>query len=293
MTAIHVATSATSAQAVHLGRELASSATATADPSSLLPIPQSAASAEGLSLLYMFESKDRAGDLERGKSDLASNTRSRADARKDLDKAIQAANDAAKDRGFWDDLGASLGKIAKVAAVVASVAAAVATAGAATPVAALAIVGACMSVAGFAQGELHVLEKLGVDPETAGWIGTGLSLGGAATSGGAAFCAAGTEGGSAVAEGVSRGATVVAGASTVAAGASKIESSHFKKEQDDSLADAALHEFAIHKQQQRMNFLLDNLRDSDQESGRMLDHIGKTISARNEAATSVAVHWRG
>lgn len=290
----------------------------------ILPPPTSGDGAsDAMSILYLVESKDRDLKLQGGKADVQSAQKSEHDALKALEKAINDANEAAQHHSFWDDFGSVFGKIAKVAAVVASVAAAFATAGAATPLAALAIAGAGLSVAGFVQGEFHVLEKLGVSPEAAGWIGTGLSLGGAAMSLGASAAASGasvaasgaaetgTQAGASasattgateaaetgarattdVAATVRGGATVVAGGATVTSGIARIESGHFKEKQDHALADASMDDATWRMLQRRVVALLDDLRESDQSSGRTLDRIGKTMTAKAETV-AMTVQWR-
>ncbi len=263
----------------------------------ILPPPTGGeGSIDALSILFLVESKDRDLNLQRGKGDVTSAQKSQHDALAELEKAISDANEAAKHHSFWDDFGGVFATVAKVAAVVASVAAAVATAGAATPLAALAIAGACLSTAGFIQGEFHVLEKLGVSPEAAGWIGTGMSLGaGALATSGTAAAGAAETGGSAtdgVAQVARGGATVVAGAATVTSGIAHIESGRFKAKQDHALADASMDDATWRMLQRRVAVLLDELRDSDQSSGRVLDRMGKTMIAKAETAT-MAVQWKG
>src|SRR5690349_16520186 len=70
---------------------------------------------------------------------------------------IAAAMKAARKGRFWKKLAKTCFKLAKYAAVAGSIALAVGTAGAATPVAILAISGAAMSTAAFAQSETNYL----------------------------------------------------------------------------------------------------------------------------------------
>jgi hypothetical protein len=177
---------------------------------SLLPDPGSGALAgtDPLSMLYLLESKDGKDREKAGVSRVRGLEAQRADALRKEQEAIRQQDEAAKNHGLFDQMGNVCGEVAKVAAVVGSVAAAVGTAGAATPLAAVAIGGAVLSTVGFADGELHVLQKLGIDEKTAGWVDMGLSMGGMAAGVGAGLAAGGAAASQAT-EVVSRTAAVV------------------------------------------------------------------------------------
>jgi hypothetical protein len=151
--------------------------------------------------------------------------------------------DVLNDPQFWKDLEVGAQEIGKWAAVVGSVALAGATFGAGSVVAALVVTGAVLSTAGAAQSSFHLLEKAGVDSTTAGWIGIGLSLGGAACSGAGGIVAAtrtAAASSSAVTSGLRAASTtteVGAGASTVVAGGAHIVVAGYDKQAKLAVAD--------------------------------------------------------
>jgi hypothetical protein len=159
---------------------------------SLMPDPDMTALAghDALSLMYFFEAKDQSLSVDGGTARIqglqAERNRSFVQER----QAIAKEDDAAKQGGFWGDMGHILGDVAKVAGIVAAVAVTVCTAGTAAPVAALAIAGILLSSASFVDGEFHVLQKLGVDPKAAGWVDTGMAVVGAVCSFGAGAASA-------------------------------------------------------------------------------------------------------
>lgn len=106
---------------------------------------------------------------------------------------IQESMKAQEKKGFWDSIVGALGKVAGYVGIAVAVAAAVATLGGATPLSALAIVGLSLSLLATVESKCQVLEKLGVDPKTAGWITLGLAIGGALCSFGATFMSSGVE----------------------------------------------------------------------------------------------------
>ena len=89
--------------------------------------------------------------------------------------ALMEAMKAKEHSSFWGKLGKICGTLGKIAAVVASVAVAVGTGGAGAPLV-LAVAGACLSAAALAQGEFHILQKLGVSDKVAGYIEIGMAV---------------------------------------------------------------------------------------------------------------------
>ena len=252
---------------------------ATASPapsSSLLPGPDPAAlqDADPMTMLYLLDSKDRKASDDGSVAKIKGlQTQREHDLAKEQD-AIRKQDEAAKNHGFLDQIAGACGEIAKVAGVVGSIAAAAATAGAASPLAAVAIAGAVLSTAGFADGELHVLQKLGIDDKTAGFIDLGLSLGGLASSAGAGLLAS-AETASSTARGVGYVASGVTGAALVAKGATEIESGQSLADLDRAEADQLAATAHSHALQRAVERIVDEVRDADEQSKQ----ISKTIVA--------------
>lgn len=256
-----------------------------ADPSLLpAPGPGALAGSDAMSMLYYFESKDGQDGVKTGEKRIQGLDVERKQA---LDKelqAIQKQDDAASHHDFWSDLGNVCGEVAKVASVVASIAAAVGTCGAATPLAALAIGGAILSTAAFTDGELHVLQKLGVDEKTAGLVDMGMSLAGAATSVGAGLAAGGTAASNAT-EMVGRTAAVAAGVATVGKGASEIEAGEALADEDRALAAQVAAQSQTGTLQRSVQHVIDEVKDSDHKSKQYLKTIADTQAVQMQTMT--------
>lgn len=256
------------------------------------PLPDALGSADPLSMLYLFESSDQQLGADEGTKKVAALQSERHQAIEQEQRAIQQAVDASKQHGFWDTLGSICGEVAKVAAVVASIAAAVGTLGAATPIAAVAIAGAVLSSASFADSELHVLHALGVDDQTTGWVDLGMSLGGAALSVGAGVAAAGR-----VASGlpsfIGRTGAVVAGAGEVGKGACGIAAGQAQADADRAEADRVA---ALAQEDQgaaRTRSAIVEAQTSDQQSQQIMETIANTKAVRNETSLGAAIAVRG
>lgn len=253
----------------------------------VLPLPAPGSLPDDpLSFLYLFESRDRQLGVEDGSKKLIALQGERhAELRKEQD-AIRQAVDAEQQHGFWDGLGDVFGQIAKVAAVVASVAAAVATAGAAAPLAAIAIGGAVLSSAALVDGELHVLQKLGVDAKTAGIVDMGMSIGGAVSSVGAGI-AAGARATSAATTVLERGGAVVAGLGQVGKGVSTIEAGCAQARDDQAAADQIASRGRSEHLQRMILLLLDSTRGSDEQSGAIEKTIVSAKTIQNDTMAGV------
>jgi hypothetical protein len=264
------------------------------EPPSLLtdPVPSALAGADPLSMLYLFESRDQQLGVDQGTKKIAALQTERHQALAQEQQAIQQAMDAQKSRSFWDDLGGICGEVAKVAAVVASVAAAVATLGAATPIAALAIAGAVLSSASFVDGECHVLRALGVDDKTAGWIDSGMAIGGSVLSVGAGMAAGGQAASSTLAT-VNRASAVVAGVGEIGRGASTIEAGEALARSDQAAADQIAAQARSDHAQRLMQIVIDDTQSSDQTSQRTMGTIANTRTIQNETALFAATAVRG
>lgn len=260
----------------------------------LMPEPGTAlgAPSDALSMLYLFESRDQGLGVEEGTSKIASLQTQRNEAFQKELQAIAQADEAAKHHSFWDDLGSAFGDIAKIAGVVASIAVAVCSFGAATPIAVLAVAGAVLSSASMADGEFHILQKLGVDPGVVGWIDTGMAAAGAICSMGAGMASAG-QGASSAVNMVSRVSSAAAGAATVVKGASDIEAGEAKGDEEQAEADEVVAQAQSDHDLRFMQIVIDELQSSDEESKQILTTIANTKTTLDQTATNAAISVRG
>lgn len=254
--------------------------TSGAQVASLLPTPSGDAQADAMSWMYLLTSKQQSLDVSNGRDNIRSMQDQRARAYKEEIEAIKQAIEAASHHSFWDSVASVALTVGKVAAVVGSIAVAVATGGAGA-VGVIAVVGAVLSTAGFAEGEAHVLEKLGVDEGTAAWIGIGLSVGGAACTGGAALAAnAGEIAGTAST--IGKVASATTGAAAVAGGAAKIEAGQYQGDQEDALADAAKAQLDQARMQRLLFMILDDLQASEASDDNTLGALRAAMSTKGE-----------
>lgn len=247
---------------------------------SLLPPPSGDPQTDAMSWLYVFISKQQSLDVNNGKHDIDSVQRTRNDAYKQEMDAIRAAVEAAKHHSFWDSVASVALTIGKVAAVVGSIALAVGTGGAGV-VAVLAVAGAVLSTAGFVQSETHVLQKMGVDDGTATWVGIGLSVGGAACSGGAGLLSSAGE----TAATASTAVKVTAAASGVALGAggvATIESGNYAADQADDLADSASAQMDQARLQWLLFAMLDDLKASQESDNNALGSLRGALNTKGD-----------
>jgi hypothetical protein len=258
---------------------------------SLLPDPSGGAlaGADPLSMLYLFESKDQQLGVTSGTDEITALQNERHQALQQEQQAIEKAIDAQSNRSFWNDLGSVCSEVAKVAVVVASVAAAVATLGAATPIAALAIAGAVLSTASFVDGECHVLRALGVDDATAGWVDTGMAIGGGLLSLGAGVAA----GGQAAASTISRAGSVVAGVSGIGTAAARIGTGEAQAEGDRAAADQVAAQAHSDQAARRMEIVASDTQSSDEQAQQILSTIANTKAIQDQTAVSAATAVRG
>jgi hypothetical protein len=256
------------------------------------PTPPNGSPGDALSLLYLFEDRDQDLGVEEGTSKIASTQTQRNQEFQKETQAIAKEDDAAKHHSFWDNLGSFFSDVAKVAGVVASIAAAVCSFGAATPIAVVAVAGVILSSASLADGEFHILQKLGVDPSVAGWIDTGMAVAGAACSMGAGMATAG-QSASEVASSVSRAGSVAAGAATVVQGASDVEAGEAQSDEEQADADQVVAQAQSDHDLRFMQIVIDEIQSSDEESKQMLTTIANTKSTLDQTATDAAISVRG
>jgi len=267
-------------QIVSLPGSLNSSLPPGFEPPVLLPTPNGDVQTDALSWMYLLTSKQQSLDVSSGRDEINRVQEQRAEAYKQEMEAIKRAVEAASHHSFWDSIASVALTIGKVAAVVGSIAVAVGTGGAGV-VGVVAVAGAVLSSAGFAQGELHVLEKLGVDEGAASWIGVGLSIGGAACTGGAALATS--------ASGVSEGAATVGkiskatvGAATVAGGAAKIEATQYEGDQQDALADLTQAQADQARMQRLIFMMLDELQGASESDNTALKAMRGAMDTKGE-----------
>jgi len=246
----------------------------------LLPRPNGDAQSDAMSWMYLLTSKQQSLDVKSGREEINRTQEQRAEAYKKELEAIQQAIEAASHHSFWDSVASVALTVGKVAAIVGAIAVAVGTGGAGV-VGVIAVAGAVLSTAGFAQGELHVLEKLGVDEGAATWVGIGLSVGGAACTGVAVI---GT-GASEVSQGVATVKKVTAAATGVAAvagGAAKIEAGQYEADQEDSLADLAQAQADQARLQRLIMMMLGDLQSSHESDNTTLSALRGAMNTKGE-----------
>jgi hypothetical protein len=242
--------------------------------------------------MYLFESKDQQENVNGGTARIRGLQTERAQALQKELAAIQQEDEALKHKSFWDDLGSVCGEIAKVAGVVASIAAAVATCGAAAPLAAVAIAGAVLSTAAFADGELHVLRSLGVDDKTAGFVDMGMAVTGALCSAGAGL-AAGPQAASSTVSYVSRTAAVVTGVTAVGSATSTIEAGQEQANVDRADADQVVASALSDHLLRSIQRVIDEVQDTDEKSKQIMKTIATTKGIANQTVTIAAGSIRG
>ena len=267
---------------------------ASGERGSLLPDPTAGAlaGADPLSMLYLFESKDAQLGVASATRQITALQNERHQALQQEQQAIAKAIDAQNNHSFWDDIGSVCSEVAKVAVVVASVAAAVATLGAATPIAALAIAGAVLSTASFVDGECHVLRSLGVDDATAGWIDTGMAIGGGLLSCGAGV-AAGASAASSTLSAISRAGSVVAGVGGIGSAAAGIGAGNAQAQGDRAAADQVAAKAQSDHAARLMQVVVDDTQSSDEQSERLLGTIASTKAIKDQTAVNAAMAVRG
>ncbi len=264
------------------------------DPStgeSLLPPPSLGdEQMDTMALLFLMQTKLREQNMKGGHTAIEVKNKEKLAALERESERLAAAVEAHEEKGFWDKLGSALLTVAKVAAVVGSIAVAVASCGAGTGLAALAIAGAVLSTAGFAQSELHVLEKLGVDAETAGYVGLGLSLGGAACSVGAGVVTTlGAAGNAAqlskignIASTGSKVSMMASGGAMIAAGGSRIAGANASAEAEHASAEALKEQLRAQRMQRLIEQIIEELKGSDESDARVLDGLRGAMLTKGE-----------
>ncbi len=260
----------------------------------LLPDPLSTMTggADPLAFLYLFEARDQTLGVQQGSQRVSALQTERDQALQKEQQAITNEDNAAKQHGFWNDLGNILGDVAKVAGVIASIAVAVVTLGGATPLAVLAVAAVVLSSVSMADGEFHILQKLGVDPSVAGWIDLGMAVAGSVLSAGTSL-AAGAQAASSAANVVGVAASATAGAATMGQGAVTIEEGEAQSDGDRAVADEAAAQSGSQQALRRMQMIIDEVQSSDQESQKLLATIAATKEILNDTATSAAIAVRG
>jgi hypothetical protein len=265
-----------------------------AEPTSLLPEPVLGElnHSDALSLLYVLEAQDQELGVHEGAAKVSGLQTERDQALQKEKQAIQNEDDAVQKKSFWDDLGGVLGDVAKIAGVVASLAAVVCTAGAATPIAALAISGVVLSAASLADGEFHLLQKLGVDQSTAGWIDVGMGVAGGVACFGAGI-AAGVQASASATSVVGRIATATSGVATIGQGASVIEQGEAQSKSERADADVALEQSESQQALRVMQLVIDEVRESDEQSKQIMDTLVAAKGTINSCATNAASAIQG
>lgn len=259
---------------------------------SLLALPGDVAG-DPLLALIALDGKGRRLGLRNAISQVNSASSQRHAAWEAQKRALREAAQAASEGGFWHDLGKTCCTVARIGAVVASVGAAVATCGAAAPIAALAIAGAVMSTAAFAQSEWHVLEKFDVDAKLAGHIEIGLTVGGAVCGGAAAVGAGLTsaEAASGVQEWVGVGSRIAggaAGASSAVAGYAHVREGMAAGKVEQRQADAIAWAAREARLGRLIDEILSEINDAEKSHRSAVDHVSRTLDLRGTTLSIAA-----
>lgn len=280
-------TNAANAAALDAASAAAAAASTATDSDSLLPSPGETAELDAMSLLYLYMAEGRDTSAASSRDAISKATEERHEKWQEIKAAIQKALDAAKDGGFWSDLGDVFGKVAKIATLVAAAAATIASMGAAAPVLALAIAALVLSAGAMAQGEFHFLQKLGVSDKAAFWIELGMVVGAAACTGGAALM----PGGGANAAWVQLAkqlATVIGGGSSIIAGGSAMAASAYQHDTDEANADAAKGRVTMDQLARQIIELLDDYEQSEKSSNRALGSLRSAVSIHGDTLVVAA-----
>ncbi|HEY4015413.1 MAG TPA: hypothetical protein VGM06_18840 [Polyangiaceae bacterium] len=284
----------------------ASGAAAITTSSSLLtePVPNALQGADPLDMLAFFESRNQSLGVADGSQRIDDLEQQRHAAVQKQRDAVAQEVAAQKDHGFWDDLGNILGEVAKVAAVIASVAATVCTAGSAAPLA-IAVVGAVLSAASFADGEFHVLQGLGVKSDVAGWIDTGMAIGGAVATAGAGMLSSAAQAGASagmlssadrarsLGVLVSQTVTVVSGVAQIGHGAAGIAAGQAEARADQDAADAVAAQARSDQATRWVQVVLDDTTDTDKKSKGILSTLSNIDAIQNDTAVAASTAVRG
>jgi hypothetical protein len=246
-------------------------------PSLLVP-PSGDAESDALLILLMVQGQDRDEALASGRADVQQLKTRIQQALAQMKAALKKAAEAKKKSGFWGKLGGSLGGVGRWAAVGVAVVVAVGTLGAATPVAALAIAGAVMSMAAACQGQWHVLEKTGLDPTQAGMLGVGLSVAGAACTLGASGFGCGG-----VADLATDAGEVAAGSAAVGEGVTNLEQAFADRDAGYAQADAQQARADQAHAQQLIQWVLENMEDTEDQHERQIDRGAQTMNMQQQS----------
>lgn len=206
-----------------------------------------------------------------------------------LDKAGAATIDS---RQFWGDLEKGALEVAKWGAVAGSVTLAVGSFGAAAPVAALAVVGAVMSCAAAADSSFQILEKCGVDKETAMWVDVGLCVGGALASGGAGVAQMLSSQSTQLTTAVRAGALIAdgtAGGGALVGGAAHIQVAAFERTAKHAEADAMQADLTQERFQRLTERAVEAMRETYESSVRTTQRVAGAINKENSTAVAMMV----
>lgn len=180
---------------------------------------------------------------------------------------------------FWSDLKKGCMTVVKVAAVAAAVAATVVTCGGAGPV--LAAVVIALSAASLAQSELHLMEKVGLDPKIAAGIQIGMAVGAAISSFGATS-AASTSQLIRAAQSVKQAASLVQGGAAVVGGTAAAVDGGFEKGRLDRTADRKGLENAIAQVEEDIKDLIEQIKAAKESGSSINDAMQSAVASEGQ-----------
>ena len=188
--------------------------------------------------------------------------------------------DAWNSPAFWHDLEAGAKWVAEIAAVVVAAAASVVTFGAASAaLVVIVVIGLSLTAAGMAESQFHYLEAAGVDPKVATWVGVGMSVVGAALTGGAGLAA----GGASVASEVGSVAATAGSAAQVVQATAHVKNEQFRAEVVERDCDIKTIRYEIKHAEAMIAEVLAGIEESSKSNRRALETLSSAMQARGQS----------
>jgi hypothetical protein len=183
---------------------------------------------------------------------------------------------------FWHDLEFGARVVADVAAVVGSTCLTVATfgGGAASVVVVASLL---LSTAGTVESNCHVLEACGVDAKVAGWVGVGLSAGGAAMGGVGALVNSPEKLGELAQAARSVGTVMQAssGCADVVSGGAHVKNGDFQADAQDATADATAADHRMKAIERVIDVIVDGMKDVSESHRRVVQSLQSAMETND------------
>ncbi len=192
---------------------------------------------------------------------------------------------------FWRDVEVGARVAGEVAAAVGGACATVATFGAAAP--ALVVCAALvLSAAGTAESNFHVLEACGVDPNVAGYVGLGCSVGGAVAGGVGGLLASPGQASQLMSTVKTVGAVAngASGAADIVQGGAHVRTGGFEADAEDARADATEAQHRERSLTRIVEMVLDDMKEAADTHRKTVQAL--TGAVQTNDATMVATTGR-